>query len=129
MLKEIQVNINGLHAEALATHLLIVMKNVISGKPEGSIPEDALSILNQMDQAYLKLKALSEKQDDESLNSLFLTVPEAEAIIQAFINKEFKTAALQDPFYQKRSYSDYLQQVFSRYLKDISGGYVLALAA
>lgn len=129
MVKEIQVNINGLHAGALATHLLIVMKNAVSDKPEGSIPEDSLSILNQMDQAYLKLKALSEKQDDESLNSLVLTVAEAEAIIQAFINEEFKMAALQDAFYQERSYSDYLQQVFSRYLKDISGGYVLALAA
>ncbi len=126
---EIQLKISGLHANAMATHLLIVIKNTLSGKEEAEIDQRILNTLTNLDKAYAKLSEIGEKQDDETPKSVHFTIAEAEAIIQAFIDKEFKKAALKDPYYEKYAYSDYFQHVFSKYLKEISTGYVLTLAA
>jgi hypothetical protein len=125
----IKSNISGLHAEALSTHLLIVLKNYITGKKPGSIPEENVEILNNVDQVYQKLRTLTEAADDETAQTLTINIPEAEALIKAFIEPAFKDAALKDSFYQKHSYGAYFERIYAGYLREVGAGYVLALAA
>jgi len=75
-----------------------------------------LSLLEQLDQAYQKLKSLASARDDESPQALKLTIPEADAFLQAFTLPALKKAALQDDYYQRHSYADYLHQIYALYL-------------
>lgn len=127
--KEITITISGLHAEAIAIHLLIVMKNFIPTMKEANLSEPTSGLLNNLDQVYEKLNLLSSEQDDEAKKQIHLSIPQAEAIIQAFISEPLKSAALQDPYYQQKSYSEYFEQIYASYLKLISVDYVLTLAA
>jgi hypothetical protein len=128
-MKQITLHISGLHAEALSTHLLIVLKNYITGKKSGSIPEENVEILNNLDQVYQKLQTLTEADDDETAQTLIITIPEAEALIKAFIEPAFKDAALKDAFYQAHSYGAYFERIYAGYLREVGAGYVVALAA
>lgn len=128
-MKEIRLDISGLHAEAMATYCIIVLKNYLSGKPEGSIPQEKLHLLEHLDAAYQKLNQLTESEDDESPQPIHFNLPEAEAVIKAFTDEEFKETALQDEFFQEHSYPAYFAQIFSGYLEAISTSYVEALAA
>jgi len=128
-MQTITLHISGLHADALATHLLLVLNNYVSGKKAGSIPEKQLSLLKQLDQAYQKLNTLTSAQDDETPQPLQLALPEAEALLQAFTQPAFKEAALQDDYYQRHSYADYLHQIYAPYLREVGASYVEALAS
>ena len=128
-MKGVNLNISPLHAETLAAHLIIVMKNCITGKPEGSIPTEVMDVLTKLDQAYQKLTSLSGSRDDETPQSISFTLPEAEAFIKAFKEDPFQSAAQQDAFYEGHSYSAYFAQIFSGYLEQVSEAYVEALAA
>lgn len=128
-MKEIGIDISALHAEALATYFIVVLKNYLSGKAEGSIPEDKLRLLEQLDSVFQKLNRDSKEQDDESRLTIHFSIPEAEAFIKAFTDEEFKQVALQDQFFRENSYAAYFGQIFSTYLEVVSSGYVEALAA
>ncbi len=128
-MKEVKLSISPLHAQALGAHLILVLKNYLTGKKEGSIPQNTLALLEQMDQAYQKLSALQDGGDDETPRPVSFTLPEAEAFLKAFTEEEFQSAALQDDFYQRHSYPTYFAQIYSRYLEQLSERYVEALAA
>ena len=156
-MKDVQFNIPPLHAETIAVHLLIVLKNYLelinhqrhtvstepnaltSGELErlprpgaggaGSISDETLQLLGHLDSAYQKLIALSENLDDETPLPVSLTIPEAEAFIKVFTEETFEAAALKDEFYQKHSYPAYFAQIYSKYVEEVSEGYVEALAA
>lgn len=72
---------------------------------------------------------LSEVPDDETPQQIAITIPEAEALIKAFIEPEFKSAALEDAYYQKHSYGAYFERIYAGYLREVGAGYVVALAA
>ncbi len=127
--KEIKIQISGLHAEAVALHILIVMKNFIPTLNNNGFSDSTANLLENLNTVYEKLNQLTQKSDDESLNTLHLKIAEAEAIIQAFINEPLKEAALKDPYYQNKSYSKYFEKIYANYLKLISVDYVMALAA
>ncbi|MCB0616084.1 MAG: hypothetical protein H6573_34990 [Lewinellaceae bacterium] len=128
-MKKIKFNISPLHAETIAVHLLIVLKNFVTGKKEGSIPDETMELLSHLDVAYQKLSALSDSTDDETPQPVALSIPEAEAFIKAFTEERFQAAALKDEFYQRHSYPAYFAQIYSKYAEQVSEGYVEALAA
>lgn len=121
-MKAVNLSISPLHAETIATHLLIVIKNYVTGKPAGSISEETMAILKNLDQVYQKLTALSDSRDDESARSLVLTFPEAEAFLEAFTDAGFQGAARRDAFYEKHSYSAYFAQIYAGYLDEVRAG-------
>lgn len=127
--KEIIIQISGLHAEAIALHILIVMKNFIPTLNNNGFSDPTANLLENLNAVYEKLNQLTQRSDDESLNTLHLKIAEAEAIIQAFINEPLKEASLKDPYYQNKSYSKYFEKIYANYLKLISVDYVMALAA
>ncbi|MEN0002675.1 MAG: hypothetical protein AAF798_00980 [Bacteroidota bacterium] len=128
-MKTIPLHISGLHAEALSTHLILVLNNFVTGKKEGSIAAKDLELLAQLDQAYQKLNALTTAADDETPQKVELTIAEAEGLLSAFTAPSFKAAALADAYYQKASYSTYFEQIYSLYLRELGGRYVEVLAA
>lgn len=156
-MKEVKFNISPLHAETIAVHLLIVLKNYLdvlnrrkrntptepnpppSGELEslprpsaggaGSIPEETMKTLEHLDSAYQKLSALSDTMDDETPQPVAFSIPEAEAFIKVFTEEAFEAAALQDEFYRRHSYPAYFAQIYSKYAERVSEGYVEALAA
>ena len=128
-MKEVKLNISPLHAETIAVHLLIILKNFIAGKKEGELYGETLQLLGHIDSAYQKLDALSGEQDDETPQPLAFTIAEAEAFIKAFTDETFEAAAQQDDFYQRHSYPAYFAQIYSKYVEEVSEGYVEALAA
>ena len=77
-----------------------------------------------MDQAHLKLDALTEANDDETPQPIALTSPEAAAMLRAFTDDEFKEPALREPYYQMHSYTGYFGLIYAKYLKMLSEGYV-----
>ena len=128
-MKEVKLNISPLHAETIAVHLLIVLKNFIAGKKEGELSDEILKLLGHLDSAYQKLFTLSDSPDDETPQPVAFTIAEAEAFIKAFTDETFEAAALQDEFYQKHSYPAYFAQIYSKHVEQMSEGYVEALAA
>ena len=128
-MKEVKLNISPLHAETIAVHLLIVLKNFIAGKKEGELSDEILKLLSHLDSAYQKLFTLSDSPDDETPQPVAFTIAEAEAFIKAFTDETFEAAALQDEFYQKHSYPAYFTQIYSKHVEQMSEGYVEALAA
>ena len=128
-MKEIRFKISPLHAEAIAVHLLLILKNFVTGKRAGSIPTETMELLEYLDRAYQKLSSLSGSIDDETPQPVSLSIPEAEAFIKAFTVEAFQDAALEDEYYQKHSYPAYFAQIYSRYVELVSEGYVEALAA
>lgn len=128
-MNEVKFNISPLHAETIAVHLLIVLKNFITGKKEGSIPEETMKTLEHLNSAYQKLSALSDTMDDETPQPVAFSIPEAEAFIKVFTEEAFEAAALQDEFYRRHSYPAYFAQIYSKYAGRVSEGYVEALAA
>ena len=125
----ITLQISGLHAHAMATHLIIVLNNYVRGKKEGSIGATDMEQLTRLDVVYQKLSGLSTLPNDEDAQQLLLTLEEAEAFIAAFTEPTYKEAALQDAYYQDHSYPDYFKRIYAKYLRDIGGQYVAALAA
>lgn len=128
-MKQITLHISGLHAEALSTHLLIVLKNYVTGNKKDHISEEKMHVLNNLDQVYQKLQTLTEVADDETPQTLTISIPEAEALIKAFIEPAFKEAVLKDAFYQKHSYGAYFERIYAGYPREVGAGYVVALAA
>ena len=55
-MKEITLQISGLHSEAPSTHLIILLNNYVNDKKEGDILEANMIILKNLDQIYQKLK-------------------------------------------------------------------------
>jgi len=128
-MKEVRFNISPLHAETIAVHLLIVLKNFVTGKKAGNIPDKTMQLLGHLDSIYQKLSALSGSQDDEAPQPVSFSIPEAEAFIRVFAEERFQAAALRDEFYQRHSYPAYFAQIYSKYAERVSEGYVEALAA
>lgn len=128
-MQTVTLPIPGIHAQAMSLHLLLVIKAYATGKKAGSIPTEKMDILSAMDQAHFKLDDLAKSNDDETPQPLSLTIPEAEAMIRAFTDAEFKDPALLEPFYQTHSYTSYFGLIYAKYLKMLSERYVEALAA
>jgi hypothetical protein len=126
---EVKLNIPGLYAAAIAAHFIIVMKNYISGRLEAEISPEMTALLGNLEKAFQKLDALSERVDDETPQPVSFTIPEAEAFIKAFTEEELKHAALKDEFYQRHSYAAWFARIYAGSLKEIGAGYVEALAA
>ena len=128
-MKEVKFNISPLHADTIAAHLLIVLKNFVTGKKAGSITPETMELLGNLDKACQKLSALSGSMDDETPQPVAFSIPEAEAFIKVFTEEAFEAAALQDEFYRRHSYPAYFAQIYSKYADRVSEGYVEALAA
>lgn len=126
---KIELDIPGLHAEALSSHILVVLKTFIEGKKPGDIPSEQLTILENLDGAYQKISVLTEASDDESLQDVAFTLEETEALLQAFTDETFTKPASEDDYYQHRSFSEYFMQVYAPYLERLSEGFVEGKAA
>lgn len=111
-----------LRAESLATHLLLVLKHTVEGQPAGSLPEEKLNLLNQIDQAYQKLNTLSEHTDDESPQPLHFSPEEARAILQAFRDPSLLQAAQRDDFYEQHDYEAYYEEIYEPFLEVLEAG-------
>ena len=127
-MEHISIPISGLHAEALSTHLMIVMKSAAHGKKESKIPPSDIDFLQQLDNIYQKFLTFSQQPDDESLHQIVLSLSEAKAFIEAFTKPQFKEVALAAPFYQQFSYQGYFQRIYAPFLREIGAAYVEALA-
>lgn len=111
-----------LRAESLATHLLLVLKHTVDDQPAGSLPEEKLNLLNQIDQAYQKLHSLSELADDESPQPLHFSPEEAHATLQAFRDESLLQAAQRDVFYERNEYEAYYEGVYEAFLEELEEG-------
>jgi hypothetical protein len=121
MSPNIILSIPPIHATALAGHLLLVLKNYVEGKPASSIPQEQFHLLSDLDQAYQKLDALSDYQDDETPQHLQLSAAEATALVQAFRDETLREAAQSDEFYQRHDYEAYYHGIYSKYLTKLEG--------
>ena len=120
----IKLYISGLHANALSTHILVVLKNFVTGKEPEQISSEQMITLENLDYAFQKLKVLTEALDDETPQEIHFTFPEAEALILGFTDEAYTALTEEDPFYQDHSFAEYFGQIYGRYLEGISAGYV-----
>lgn len=110
--------ISGLHAEALSSHILVVLKTFIEGKKPGDIPAKQLATLENLDQAYQKISTLTEASDDETLQEVALTLMETEAVLRAFTDETFTNPAFEDDYYRDRSF----RRILRRFMRRIWSG-------
>lgn len=123
-METIPLYIPGLHADALSNHILVVLKTFVEGKKPGDISLEQMTILENLDQAYQKLQALTETDDDETPQQITFTCDEVLALLHAFTDDTFTAPATPDDYYQEHSFDEYFAQIYARYLEALSDGYV-----
>ena len=57
-MKTVNLEVPGINAHAMGVHLLLVIKNYVTGKKVGSIAPKKMEMIQAMDQAYQKLNLL-----------------------------------------------------------------------
>ena len=119
----ITLSVRPLHATVIVAHLMIVLKQYISGKSEGGLSPAELERLCHINQACQKFESCAEgvDGDDETPLPVALSPSEAHAFVSAFRDDALLQPALSDDFYARHDYEDYLELIYERYLEQVAG--------
>ena len=123
---QIILPVRPIHATAIVAHLLIVLKQYISGKSEDGLSPSELERLSHINQACQKFESCAEgvDGDDETPLPVSLSPSEARAFARAFRDEALLQPALSDDFYARHDYESFYALIYEPYLEALEEGMV-----